>query len=627
MPEAESEGRALTYLRVSSRRQMDTAIDIDPDGNSIATQREYVARRAIKLGTGIRREFLEPGTSAQTIAQRPVFRELLRFIKDHPGEIDYVIIYMRSRAFRNYLDAGVTERQLSALGVKLISAKEDFGDGIWGDAMKAVADIMNEVQVRMSGEDIRTKMEHKARSGGTLGRARIGYKNVRAEIDGRLVNTIGIDPERAPLVRRAFEIYAKGDVSLEQLAETMNDLGLTTRPTAKWSEKPVTDSKLHAMLKDPYYLGFVVYKGEVIPGRHEPIVSQALFDQVQDVLAARSARGQRDRVLQHYLKGMVWCERCEQAGRHNRLIYTEARGRSGKHWPYFICRGRQEGVCDLPHVPAGLVEQAIEREYADLKVSEAYATALLAELDRTLANHEEGTRELDASLRKQLAKLNVQEDRLLELTADAALPVRRIRAKLNKLAVDRKAVEEGLARTGKELSVGAELLRAAVTLTRDPEALYVAVEDKTRRSINETFFECFFIDEYGSAARAVRRPPFSDFPAAERVYFARLDARPREQAVSHVRTTADRVVIKGTATVTPTLADVDLVGGSSKTVLVELRGFEPLTPSMRTRCATGLRYSPKTGSQPSKSRALRAPLGAFGRADSGPGPDKGGRLR
>lgn len=25
---------------------------------------------------------------------------------------------------------------------------------------------------------------------------------------------------------------------------------------------------------------------------------------------------------------------------------------------------------------------------------------------------------------------------------------------------------------------------------------------------------------------------------------------------------------------------------------VELRGFEPLTPSMRTRCATGLRHSP-----------------------------------
>src|ERR1017187_5257646 len=42
-------------------------------------------------------------------------------------------------------------------------------------------------------------------------------------------------------------------------------------------------------------------------------------------------------------------------------------------------------------------------------------------------------------------------------------------------------------------------------------------------------------------------------------------------------------------------------------VWVELRGFEPLTPSMRTRCATGLRYSPKTGSQRSKSIGLAEP--------------------
>jgi len=42
---------------------------------------------------------------------------------------------------------------------------------------------------------------------------------------------------------------------------------------------------------------------------------------------------------------------------------------------------------------------------------------------------------------------------------------------------------------------------------------------------------------------------------------------------------------------------------------VELRGFEPLTPSMRTRCATGLRYSPKTASQRSKRRDLFAQVG------------------
>jgi hypothetical protein len=39
---------------------------------------------------------------------------------------------------------------------------------------------------------------------------------------------------------------------------------------------------------------------------------------------------------------------------------------------------------------------------------------------------------------------------------------------------------------------------------------------------------------------------------------------------------------------------------------VELRGFEPLTPSMRTRCATGLRYSPKNASQRSKPAKVSA---------------------
>ena len=38
---------------------------------------------------------------------------------------------------------------------------------------------------------------------------------------------------------------------------------------------------------------------------------------------------------------------------------------------------------------------------------------------------------------------------------------------------------------------------------------------------------------------------------------------------------------------------VSCVRGSKIATWVELRGLEPLTPSMRTRCATRLRHSPK----------------------------------
>lgn len=54
------------YLRVSSVRQTHTAVDIDKDGNSIATQREECNRKAADMGVDIIKEFIEPGKSAQT---------------------------------------------------------------------------------------------------------------------------------------------------------------------------------------------------------------------------------------------------------------------------------------------------------------------------------------------------------------------------------------------------------------------------------------------------------------------------------------------------------------------------------------------------------------------------------
>ncbi len=144
---------------------------------------------------------------------------------------------------------------------------------------------------------------------------------------------------------KAFELYASGDYSIDRLEASMADLGLTTRPSGRYpQELPVSDSRLHRMLRDPYYAGWVVVEGQLVHGRHEPIVGQALFDRVQDVLAARSSGGSRDRILQHYLKGMLFCERCHRAGRIARLIYTEARGRTGQYYrcyPPFILSTRR----------------------------------------------------------------------------------------------------------------------------------------------------------------------------------------------------------------------------------------------------------------------------------------------
>ncbi|MFI6169043.1 recombinase family protein [Nocardia sp. NPDC051052] len=587
---------AISYLRVSTKKQLDTAIDIDPDGNSIATQRKTVDGKATSLPARIEREFLEPGNSAQTIEKRKVFNEMIDYLRAHPG-IKYVIVYSRSRAFRNYIDAAITKRMLQKMGVRLVSAREDFGEGLHAEMMEAVTDVFNDIQNRLSGEDIRIKMMNKATSGGTIGRAKLGYLNVRVDFEGRQINTIQLDEKRAPLVLKAWELYASGEYTIERLEATMADLGLTNRPSGRWPvEQPVSDSKFHQMLRDPYYAGYVEYKGSLYPGRHEPIVGQELFDQVQDVLNARSSQSQRDRVHQHYLKGGLFCQRCHDAGRTARLIFSQPTGRDGTSYAYFVCRARQEGLCDLPHLRVELVEAAIVEHYKTLQLPADFASATRRLLEEAVSNEQTATRELHTSLTRQLKDLDTQENRLIDLAAHDTMPQAKIRARLLQIQSKRAQLEAGLANSSEQLAVGAGVLRDALHLVADPYALYRDSIDAVRRHLNQTFYERLYIDDL--AVTDEKTSLFAELHDAGRAYCQNnaTTSRPTSRRGPKLPQNhptgendpqqqesprdAEALLSRSTDSGSLTLTDVFSVNVSSKAVMVELRGLEPLTPTL-----------------------------------------------
>ncbi len=606
--------QAVVYLRVSSKRQMDTAADVDPEGNSIATQREFCLAKARKVDATVVREFVEPGNSAQTIEKRPVFRELLAFLTENPG-VDYVIIYMRSRAFRNLGDAVVTKRRLARMDIRLLSAKEDFGEGIMADAMEAVTDIINEVQVRMSGEDIRVKMRHKAENGGTISRARLGYKNVRVEYDGRMVNTVGLDADRAPLVRTAWELYSTGEYSIERLYATMADLGLTTRPSRRSPAQPLAASQLHRMLSDPYYTGVVVYQGEIFAGRHDAIVSQELFDRVQTVLEHRSARGQRDRVLRHYLKGLLFCDRCQKAGRTSRLIYTEAKGRGGVVYEYYLCRGRQDGVCTLPHLPLRQVEDVVTRYYGLLQLTPDFLAETSGLVEAVMRDEQQTVRDLQDGFRKQLRSLDVKEERLLDLAADGELPREKIHARLRQVQIERGRATQGLKETGRQLVVGAEVLQTYLRLLDQPRELYGRASDDARRELNLTFFERLFLDDRG-VVEAVLTEPMVEFQDGNRAFGLAMQGKQKKEGEPVL---TDRLSLDDRTV----LSAVFLDGGSSKTLMVGVTGFEPATSSSRTTRATKLRHTPWPKSLGESSPSRASPPHLDGRSGSAAWPRAG----
>jgi len=124
-------------------------------------------------------------------------------------------------------------------------------------------------------------MKSKAMNGGTLGRAPIAGCR---DGDERKINTVQTNPERAPFVKLAFELYASRDKTFADIAEELTNRGLRTQPMQRPPAGPISDSKIQQMLRDRYYLGEVRYKGERYPGRHEALIDEDQFNRVQELM-------------------------------------------------------------------------------------------------------------------------------------------------------------------------------------------------------------------------------------------------------------------------------------------------------------------------------------------------------
>jgi len=340
--------RAVIYLRVSDPAQTKTSREYSW-GDSIETQLRLCMARAQELGLTVVQVYTEPGRSALSIEKRPTFQQMLARIQQH-RDVDVVLVYMFERAARNQWEDAIIGTVFKSLGVQLLSVTEPIDDTPAGKAMRGMISVFNELSSNSRGEDIKRKMEAAAKRGQTLGRARLGYLNVRDISEGRDIRTVEIDPDRAPLVKLAFELYATGEYTVNDLIEELTARGLTTRATAKHPAGPVSASKIHQMLKDPYYTGVITFKGEQFEGRHEPLIDEELFQKVQEIARSRGRSGERRREHHHYLKGTVYCGECERKfGVDQRLILQRAVGRHGGEYYYFFCPGGRHRGGLQPH--------------------------------------------------------------------------------------------------------------------------------------------------------------------------------------------------------------------------------------------------------------------------------------
>jgi site-specific DNA recombinase len=569
---------AVLYLRVSTTSQVQT--DYDPEGISIPAQRLACQRKAEQMGAEVVGEYVEPGRSATTIEKRPIFQEMLARVK-RDRDADYVIVYNLSRLNRNRVDDAKVLMLMRSLKVTLVSAQENIDETPAGQLMHGILAAFNEYRSNADGADIRYKMGQKARSGGTLTRAKIGYVNVRDVIDGHEIRTVAIDEERAPLIRLAFELCATGDYTMTRLAAVLAERGLRMRPQANRTAGAISAKYLPRVLRDRYYIGVVTYNGEEYTGRHEPLVSRELFARVQIVLDGRLAKtGERRRTHHHYLKSTVWCGRCHQRGVESQLILMRAVGHGGEYW-YFFCTFRRDGACDAPYIRIEDAEAAVLRHYATLRLPADFAAKVRDVLEATLQDEGHSSRLLRDHFIKRLRDLDAKEDNLLDLAEGGGIAAAKVRSRLEAIADERAKTQAELAAEGPRLETGAATIRTALDLLDDPQELYRQTSNAVRRQLNQVFFGKLYLDA-DEITDDLLAEPFDGL--LYRRSFRRPSPLLHQRSKPGHAKTGDLVGAgQRTGSATTLFERIARDEGSNKDTMVELRGFEPLTPSMRTR--------------------------------------------
>lgn len=397
---------AVSYLRVSTREQAERGGT--EEGFSIPAQREANARKAAGLGARVVREFVDAGESARS-ADRDGLQEMLAFIT--ATRVTFCIVHKLDRLARNRADDVKIHESLLAAGVTLVSATESIDQTPSGMLVHGIMSSIAEFYSRNLATEVTKGLTQKLAQGGTPMRAPVGYLNVRRTHEqGREIRTVEVDPERAPLIRWAFETYAKGETSVTGLLRDLTARGLTTVPSPQRPSKPLGKNTLYKLLTNPYYAGIIRYKGAMHPGAHEPLIEPALFDQVQSLLKARNAKMTRHVQHAHHLKGLLHCGSCG-----SRVLLDFATNPRGTTYAYFICSGRaaNKTTCTRRAVPVQVAERLVEDSYRDITISEADYRHLAAEVDAAFNEPSAGRVQELADLTANRSRLEAESDKLL----------------------------------------------------------------------------------------------------------------------------------------------------------------------------------------------------------------------
>ena len=260
--------KSVAYCRVSSKEQEET-------GYSLPSQEKLLAEYAVRKNLEVVKVFAV-AESASGAKQRKIFGEMMDYMEKN--NIQILLCEKVDRLTRNLKEAVVAndwieaneERQIHFVKQNLVIHKYAKSDEKFRWDIEIV---LAKKYISNLSEEVKKGQKEKLAQGWLPQKPPLGYKTT----GDKGHKTHIIDEEKAPKIRKMFELYSTGNYSTPELVNVMYKEGLRNR-----TGKKVGKTRLYDLLSDPFYYGNMKWNEQVFPAKHKAMITKDLFDLVQE---------------------------------------------------------------------------------------------------------------------------------------------------------------------------------------------------------------------------------------------------------------------------------------------------------------------------------------------------------
>lgn len=305
--------RCAIYTRKSSEEGLELEF------NSLQAQREaceaYIKSQKHAHWHLIPTEYNDGGYSGGTI-NRPALKQLLLDIE--ADKVDVIVVYKIDRLTRSLMDFSKIIEILDKHNSSFVSITQHFNTTTsMGRLTLNMLLSFAQFEREVTGERIRDKISASKKKGMWMGgKPPLGY--IRKE------KKIYPDENNAFKIKIIFEKYLELKSTIK-----LKDYLLERRITSQ-TNKVLSIGNLDRILKNKAYIGLVGHKGVWYKGEHKGIISEELFNKVQEVMQNNKNVRNKYEPYKSLLAGKLFDDK------GNYMSPSWSRGQYGKVYRYYI---------------------------------------------------------------------------------------------------------------------------------------------------------------------------------------------------------------------------------------------------------------------------------------------------